>query len=111
MTELFNKREDGLVAAEDIVMMGQKIAAFGQLYIFLKASQHGTRAQHGVVCQLQMYDQQQTLVVVNSNLLYETLMKEFREIGNMLESKQVDVQALLTGIEAQFQQRYPNLPE
>lgn len=98
--------ETGKIAAADIVGMAQKITNFGQLYIWLKASKHGTRDATGIVVQLNMYDAQRTQLVVNSNLIFETLMAEFNNIGRELEGNNIDTGALIAGIEEQFKQLY-----
>jgi hypothetical protein len=93
--------------AETILLLSQKIATMIQLSNFIMATQHGKNAETGVQMVVQLQDNSQTRLFVNSKLLVESLIKEFANLGQELEASGVDLGSLLEEARARFNSSYP----
>lgn len=93
--------------AETILLLSQKIATMIQLSNFIQATQYGKNAETGVQMVVQLQDNSQTRLFVNSKMLVEQLIAEFDKLGHELEQEGVDLGNLLMQTKDRFDSLYP----
>lgn len=108
-TQLFGSLENGqfkAVTAETIMLQSQKIAQLVQLSEFIMAATHNDNGA-GKAMVVQLGDNPQHRLIVNSNLLVPTLIVEFDKLGHQLEEEGIDLKNLLDAAQKRFQQQNP----
>lgn len=105
--EFDEQQPQQVVAAETILTLSQKIATMVQLSNFIQATQHGKNAENGIMMVVQLNDNSQTRLHINSKLLVNQLIAEFDNLGQELEAAGVDLGNLLMQTKERFDTLYP----
>lgn len=103
----FENGEIKALPAEQVMLLSQQIATLVQLSNFIQATQYGKNAENGVMMIVQLNDNSQTRLHINSKLLVGQLIAEFDNLGKELEEKGIDLGSLLMQTKDRFDTIYP----